>query len=125
MNNKDEDIFLKSIKGVKPIKKRNIVQKKIIKTPKHTIKKALKNKEAKIKITEEIKISKTTNTKFSIEKGKTNRALRRGSIPIDKKIDFHGTRLADAEIQFINTITKSFKQKKRCILFITGKGLNI
>ena len=50
--------------------------------------------------------------------------LKKGQIPIDKKIDFHGKILSQAEDEFHKTVIESYKQKKRCLLFITGKGLN-
>ena len=43
---------------------------------------------------------------------------------IDKKIDFHGKILSQAEDKFQKTVIESYKQKKRCLLFITGKGLH-
>ena len=50
--------------------------------------------------------------------------LKRGQIHIDKKIDFHGKILSQAEDEFQNIVLESYKQKKRCLLFITGKGLH-
>ena len=121
MTTEDKDVFLKSIKGVRPIKKSSKIQKKIKNTPSHLIKKKPITKELRTNTVEEKNIN--INKIFIIEKGKINKELRRGSIPIDKKIDFHGKSLVEAENQFINTITNSFKEKQRCILFITGKGL--
>ncbi|MDC0057528.1 Smr/MutS family protein, partial [Alphaproteobacteria bacterium] len=44
-------------------------------------------------------------------------------IPIDKKVDFHGLSLLDAESLFVYTINSCYKKNLRCILFITGKGV--
>ncbi len=70
------------------------------------------------------KISTSVNiSKFEIEKNKTNKKLKKGKIPIDKKIDFHGLSLLDAENLFNHTISSCYKKNLRCILFITGKGV--
>jgi len=42
----------------------------------------------------------------------------------DKKVDFHGKILSQAEDEFQKTVVESYKHKKRCLLFITGKGLH-
>ena len=42
---------------------------------------------------------------------------------IDKKIDFHGKSLLDSQEQFGHTIIESYNNGKRCLLFVTGKGL--
>ena len=49
--------------------------------------------------------------------------LKKGKIPIDKKIDFHGKTINEAKEIFNQAIVNSYNQNKRCILFITGKGL--
>jgi len=72
----------------------------------------------------EKKQEKITNSQYLFEIGKTNKMLRRGKIFIDKKIDFHGKILSKAEDEFQKTVIESYKQKKRCLLFITGKGLH-
>ena len=67
---------------------------------------------------------KATNSQYLFETRKTNKMLKRGQIFIDKKIDFHGMILSNAEYEFKKTIIESYKQKKRCLLFVTGKGLH-
>ena len=49
--------------------------------------------------------------------------LKKGKIPINKKIDFHGLSVIDAETLFLETIKTCYKKNLRCLLFITGKGV--
>ena len=121
MNQDDAEIFLKYARNVKPIIKKNKLPKKIEKSTTHKTISVKKTKEPKTHNS-----SKTHNkppTFLSIEKSKINKSLKRGQIPIDVKIDFHGLTILEAEKKFKNTITTSYKQGRRCILFITGKGL--
>ena len=122
MNKKDDQIFFKYTHGVEPINRKNRIKKGIKKIPKKTIKQIEKTKQ-----TETIKDKKTESiikSQFLIETGKANKMLKKGQIHIDKKIDFHGKVLSQAEDEFQNTVLESYKQKKRCLLFITGKGLH-
>ena len=47
-----------------------------------------------------------------MEFGKTNKKLKSGKIPIDKKIDFHGKTLLEAEDVFKNSIIDNYKKQK-------------
>ena len=122
MKKKQDDIFENLIKGVTPIKKNNKLKRDMPAINKNiSFKKREKNK---------ILLSEIKNTptplnisKFEIEINKTNKKLKKGKIPIDKKIDFHGLSLLDAENIFIHTINSCYKKNLRCILFITGKGV--
>ena len=67
---------------------------------------------------------KITTPQYVIEAGKTKKMLKKGKISIDKKIDFHGKILSEAEDDFQTNILESYKQKRRCLLFVTGKGLH-
>ena len=122
MNKKDNQIFFKYTHGVEPINRKNRIKKGIKKIPKNIIKQIVKTKQI-----ETIKDKKTENIKksqFLIETGRTNKMLKKGQISIDKKIDFHGKILSQAEDEFQKTVIESYKQKKRCLLFVTGKGLH-
>tara|TARA_B100000686_G_scaffold90594_1_gene97213 strand:- start:88 stop:636 length:549 start_codon:yes stop_codon:yes gene_type:complete len=118
---KDEDIFIKSLIGVKPLKKsdkilnKNTIQKKTTKTEKAITKRSKKH------ITKEEK-PKTTK-KLIIEENKTNKKLKKGKIKIDRKIDLHGYSLDEAKEIFLNTVNYFFYNNQRCLLFITGKGM--
>ena len=68
-------------------------------------------------------IEKETNMSFKVEKSRINKKLKKGTINVDKKIDFHGLTVEEARIKFIETIDLCFATNKRCILFITGKGM--
>ena len=61
---------------------------------------------------------------LKIQKTYINKKLRKGKILINKKIDFHGYSLEEAKELFLSTIINCFIKNYRCILFITGKGLN-
>ena len=116
----EDDIFIKKMIGVKPIKKNNTIKKEIKKNkhkPKQTQKPPTTISPDKKAAFEQKKSS------FSIEFGQINKGLRRGKINIDKKIDFHGKTLFEAEQDFVSIIRKSYYENKRCLLFITGKGL--
>ena len=122
MKKQDEEAFLKSVLGTSPLKKKNRVEKKI---PEHN-KTFLKTRHIETKdIKNEKFFSKEIKTKsiFSLEKSSINKRLKKGKIPIDKKIDFHGLTVLDAEELFLDTIVECYNKKLRCILFVTGKGV--
>ena len=118
-NKKNDDIFLQSIGKVVPLKKNKNFKKTkkvIIKTNNKT------NEETKIKIVTDEKTTKK-NTNFQIESIPFEKKIRKGKILINKKIDLHGYSVNQARKKFFNEIEKCFYSNKRCILFITGKGL--
>lgn len=119
MNNSD-DVFLKQMKGVNPIKKNNKIEKEITKTNYKTIKKNILMKKNTV-----AKDVNTTikNTEFFLEKIDLKKGIKKGSFHIDKKIDFHGRSLLQSEDLFNNTIIESYNNGQRCLLFVTGKGL--
>ncbi|MDC1047237.1 Smr/MutS family protein [Alphaproteobacteria bacterium] len=119
MNNSD-DVFLKQMKGVNPIKKNNRIKKE---DPKTNYKSEKKNivKQKKIMLPNVSTVIK--NSEFSLEKIDLKKGIKKGSFHIDKKIDFHGKSLIDSEDQFNNTIIESYNSGRRCLLFVTGKGL--
>ncbi len=119
MNNND-DVFLKQMKGVNPIKKNNRIKKEDPKTKFKTLKKNTVKQE-NTKTPNVIKTIK--NTQFFLEKIHLKKGIRKGSFHIDKKIDFHGKSLQDSEEEFNNTIMESYRAGRRCLLFVTGKGL--
>ncbi len=115
-----DEIFLKKMKGVKPLKKEDI-----LKSQKTTI-----NKDQKIKkiISERYEESKETNlikknSDFKIVFSEINRDLKKGKVNIDRKVDLHGYSILEAEEKFKKEIINSYKKGYRCLLFITGKGL--
>ena len=119
----DENAFLKSIIGTSPIKKNNKLEKE---TPQI---RGIKQEKLKIESVEikkqqhELKISATPNISLSFENTPLNKKLKKGKIPIDRKIDFHGLAVFEAEILFSETIINCYKNNFRCLLFITGKGV--
>ena len=117
----DNNIFIKSVKGAKPLKKTDKVIKRIPKT-----KLAIK-KMSNLEINEKRKIYEKTKIfppkELKIEKNTINKKLKKGQILIDRKIDFHGCSLAEAKQIFLDTISDCFVKNYRCLLFITGKGV--
>ena len=126
MKKKDKEAFLRSITGTKPIQKKDNIKKNILKSESLNIEK-INKKKIIIKNLIEPKII-TTGTKKSnqnkIEITKINKKLKKGKIPPDQKIDFHGMSLVEAEDLLCNTVISCYNTNKRCILFITGKGVN-
>ena len=122
MNKRDDQIFIKYTQGVKPINRKNKIKKSIKKTPKNIIRKIQKIK--KPETIKEKKTEKIITPQYLVEAGKMNKMVRKGQISIDKKIDFHGKFLTEAEDEFHKTVLESYNQKKRCLLFVTGKGLH-
>ena len=118
--NKNDDIFLKQMKGVSPIKKNNRIKKEDPKTNYKFEKKNIvkQKKPATPYVSTEIK-----NSEFFLEKIDLKKAIKKKSFHIDKKIDFHGKSVLESEEQFNNTIIESYNNGQRCLLFVTGKGL--
>lgn len=54
---------------------------------------------------------------------RTEDRLKRGKIPIEGRIDLHGMRQHEAYDALQNFILQSYAQGKRCVLVITGKGV--
>ena len=119
MNNND-DVFLKQMKGVSPIKKNNRIKKEDPKTSyKYEKKNIVKQKKT---ITPNVS-TEIKNSEFFLEKIDLKKRIKKGSFHIDKKIDFHGKSLLESEERFNNSIIKSYNSGRRCLLFVTGKGL--
>ena len=122
MSNKDDNnIFIKSLAGVEPLKKNNKITKPIPKPLKSDTSRII------IKETESDKIHEKTKNiaiqqKTAIQKSGINKKLKKNKIPINRKVDFHGYPLDEAKKFFFNTINDCFSKNFRCILFVTGKG---
>ena len=122
MKKKDEDIFLKSVEGTKKNNKKNRVKAEIPKVNKGAFKKFLKI-EPVTKNQEKIIKKDKPETFYTLQKTPINKKLKKGKVPIDKKIDFHGLSVLDAEDLFFSTIKNCYNHNRRCILFVTGKGV--
>ena len=126
MRKKDKEAFLKSITGTKPIQKKDNIKKSILKNENLNTEN-IKTKKIIIKKLIEPQVLTTgtkKNYKNKIEITKINKKLKKGKIPPDKKIDFHGMSLIEAEELLCNTVISCYNTNKRCILFVTGKGVN-
>ena len=122
MKKKDEEAFLKSIINTLPIKKRDSLKKSQPILKKHPIKTKKISPPNILPSETEYKISKSKSF-YKLEKSNINKKLKQGKIQIDKKIDFHGMSLIDAEELFFNSVTNCYKKNLRCILFVTGKKI--
>ena len=121
MNNEENDLFLKQMKGVTPIKKNNRLLNKKRNNKNKTIKKKTKPTNPK-----NLEIEKKRDVKhshFSLKSVNIKKNIKKNILKIDKKIDFHGRSLLEAEEIFSSTIVDCFNKNKRCLLFVTGKGL--
>ena len=119
--NDENELFLKQMKGVTQIKKNDRVQNtKIIKKTK-----LIKNnqKPNTISTPERNTTTKIQNTNLSLERVSIKKNIKKNILKIDKKIDFHGKSLLEAQEIFSSTVISCFNQHKRCLLFITGKGV--
>ena len=121
MNNEENDFFLKQMKGVTPLKKNNRLINKKTNNKKKPVKKKIK-----LKNTNNLEIEKeqeVKNSHFALENVNIKKNIKKNILKIDKKIDFHGRGLLEAEEIFSSTISECFNKNKRCLLFVTGKGL--
>ena len=119
--NDENELFLKQMKGVTQIKKNDRVQ--ITKTIKKT---KLKNNNQKPNTNSTPERNTTTKIQkpnLSLERVSIKKNIKKNILKIDKKIDFHGKSLLEAEEIFSSTVISCFNQNKRCLLFITGKGV--
>ena len=126
MNEKNKnDAFLSAIRGVRPIKKSNRHYKLITESTINKKKRDDKPLEINPQIVKDKKEHQENKTyaRFKIEKLKINKKLKRGVVNIDKRIDLHGLSVKEAKILFFETVETCFVTQKRCILFITGKGM--
>tara|TARA_Y100001970_G_C13933362_1_gene699446 strand:+ start:184 stop:717 length:534 start_codon:yes stop_codon:yes gene_type:complete len=115
----EEDIFLKKMKGVRPLKKENNILSKHKEKNKITAKKTINTKPIK-KFSE---IKEYNNTEHKITFGEINKDLKKGRVKIDRRIDLHGYSLNSAYEIFKKEIVKTYNNNKRCLLIVTGKGL--
>ena len=121
MNNEENDLFLKQMKGVTPLKKNNRLINKKTNNKNKSVKKKIK-----LKNTNNLEIEKeqeVKNSHFALENVNIKKNIKKNILKIDKKIDFHGRGLLEAEEIFSSTISECFNKNKRCLLFVTGKGL--
>ena len=121
MNNEENDLFLKQMKGVTPIKKNNRLSNKKTTHQNKIVKKT--TKQTNNIIPELEKRKHTTRSQYNLESINIRKNIKRNILKIDKKIDFHGKSLLEAEQIFSSTIVECFNRNKRCLLFVTGKGL--
>ena len=116
-----DDLFIRKMKGVRPISKEKSIHKNEDKINKS---KTTKSVFQDIRVIEKSNIENRNTTQLDLSFGELNKELKRGKINIDRRLDLHGYTLIDAYEKFKTEVKKMYKAKKRCILVITGKGLN-
>jgi len=109
------------MKGITKIKKNDKVRN--AKTVKETKLTKNKKKPNTSIIPKKITTTKIKNPNLSLERVSLKKNIKKNILRIDKKIDFHGKSLLEAEEIFSSTVVDCFKKQKRCLLFITGKGV--
>ena len=121
--NKNKDVFLQSIGDVKPLKRssKKFKEVKLLKIKKTKEKKKIVKFITTQQLFKTEEIDQIDNLK--IELLSTNKKLKRGKMKIDKRVDFHGLSIDKAKNIFVKTIDNCFYSNKRCILFVTGKGM--
>ena len=119
--NDENELFLKQMKGVTQIKKNDRIRNtKITKKTKWTKNKQKPNTNS---TPERNTTTKIQNTNLSLERVSIKKNIKKNILKIDKKIDFHGKSLLEAQEIFSSTVISCFNQRKRCLLFVTGKGV--
>ena len=113
----NKDVFLEYLDNTKPLKKSNKFYKENKSLGSKTIKK--ESKKIEFKKTEKLPTQKRN---LKMEHSTLEKKLKKGKIPINLKIDFHGLSIEQAKQQFFQTINNCYSSNKRCILFVTGKG---
>ena len=130
-NKQDKDIFTHQVGKIKPLKKSNKNFEKLnlinIQNPKQN---SLKKKPSNIILNTKLETNFIKDSPTSFVKSNINtkissieKKIKKGKLPFDKKVDFHGLSSENAKRIFFKTITDCFYSNNRCILFITGKGL--
>ena len=119
----EDDLFLRKMKGVKPIKKQLTNEIKIIKNKviKKINKKLIEEEVRKIKPNE----TNQKKTEYKISFGEINKDLKKGRIRIDRRLDLHGYTILEAYEKFKDEVIKLYNKNKRCMLVITGKGVHL
>ncbi len=56
---------------------------------------------------------------------RTAEKLRRGKIPIDRKLDLHGMTQSQALDELRSVICRAYESRDRLVLIVTGKGRNL
>ena len=136
MIKKNKSFFEKILDDVKPLKKRNKrvskhtkkIESDVFFENKYNFKNQTTKKtnlfSAEAKEYRLEKKQKEIKTKNLIENSlKFVKKIKKGNVKINKKIDLHGLSLLDAQLKFNREIEVCFNSSKRCILFITGKGI--
>ena len=108
MKKKNDEAFLRSISGTTPLQKKEKV-KKIFSHPVYSAKKTNTINIPGPPLLKELEKEKI-NSFFRIEKSSINKKLKKGRVPIDKRIDLHGFSVLDAENIFLETILSCYKK---------------
>ena len=118
----EDELFLKKMKGVSPLKNKKNFVKKLNKQEKINLSPDKKIQTKNLQST--IKPTIIKKSEFNIEFGDINKDLKKGRVSIDRRVDLHGYTLSAAEKKFKTEVIKNYNKNKRCLLIITGKGVH-
>lgn len=127
----DEEVFMSAMQGVKQIegKGRQITPKKESKTPQVTT----SEDEAKNELQRflngdvEFELEYTEEYMYGYVRGldiKTFQQLKAGSLSVAAHLDLHGMTTEQAQESLLFFIRESYLQGHRCVLVVTGRGIN-
>ncbi|MDQ7032120.1 MAG: Smr/MutS family protein [Desulfonauticus sp.] len=122
---KDVELFLQAVSDVKPLSKKG---------PEVVVKKSpprAKNKDSALeKFLQgdfEFSVEYTGEYVQGSVKGvnlKILNKLKRGEFSVQAHLDLHGFTLDDANFALLDFVRNNYFQNKRCLLIVTGRGLN-
>ncbi len=98
--------WLELVKGITPLKEKSFIAKP----------------SKKIKIKSSIDDAPSISSAANGVDGSTQKKFNKEKFEIEATLDLHGYTYDTAFDAVINFITRSYNQKKRCIIIITGKG---
>lgn len=117
---KDDNFWNDAVKGVKKIKTNRFVRE--IK-PKEVV--IRKDRVTTVTFDALRKGKSVAKDDFSHMDGSLARRFRREEFKVSATLDLHGVTEKEAFNQVCEFIKQAYERKKRCILIITGKGLDV
>lgn len=126
LKEEDMDLFWQAVSDVKPLNKKGpeVVEKK----PKSSFKKDKDSALEKfLNGNFEFKVEYTDEYLQGVVKGVNERILNKlknGGFSVEAYLDLHGFTVDDANFTLLKFIRDNYLQNKRCLLVVTGRGIN-
>lgn len=127
-NESDHQLFIRAMRGVKPIKKKHLLKNEptVLKISKLVRRKIFKPEIEPIYLTAENMVPYAAEERvFFVRPGlqqKTIRQLRQGKIPYEKILDLHALTLREAKQKLELFLARCAQQNNRVVLLVHGKG---